>query len=167
MADRTPELQAILEAHHLWWQSNGGQRADLRGADLRSANLTGADLGSANLRGAYLTGADLGGAYLTGADLGDANLESALPPEGWTWWQGGAYGPRRRMIRILRTPHSVTVKAGCISGPPDETRAELQKRLPVWVDEIGADRAAVEMAHAMELIDMGLRHVGATAEVTD
>jgi uncharacterized protein YjbI with pentapeptide repeats len=56
--------------------------AYLRGADLRGANLRGADLTGANLRGADLTDADLRdanlyGANLTGADLRDADLTGA------------------------------------------------------------------------------------------
>ena len=53
--------------------------ADLRGANLRGANLRGANLYGANLCSAYLCdanlcGADLRGANLCGADLSGANL---------------------------------------------------------------------------------------------
>jgi hypothetical protein len=56
--------------------------ADLRGADLSGATLSSADLSGANLSGAYLRGADLSGAdlfgaYLSGADLSGANLRGA------------------------------------------------------------------------------------------
>ena len=51
--------------------------ADLYGADLRSANLYGADLRSANLYGANLYGADLRSANLYGADLRSADLYGA------------------------------------------------------------------------------------------
>ncbi|MBB5664792.1 hypothetical protein GGE68_002989 [Rhizobium leguminosarum] len=51
--------------------------ADLRSADLRSADLYGANLRSANLYGADLYGADLRSADLYGADLYGANLRSA------------------------------------------------------------------------------------------
>ena len=94
------QLDAVLEAHRLWLQGEGGQRAsleeanlrgasleeaDLRGAsleeaDLRGADLWGADLEGANLRGADLWGADLEGADLWGADLEGANLEGANLP---------------------------------------------------------------------------------------
>ena len=69
------ELESILELHRKWlYNEDGGKRADLTGAYLRSADLTGADLRSAYLRSANLTGADL-----TGADLGGAkNNEYAL-----------------------------------------------------------------------------------------
>jgi uncharacterized protein YjbI with pentapeptide repeats len=49
------ELNAILDKHTKWLRGeDGGNRADLSGADLRDANLCGA-----NLRGANLCGADL------------------------------------------------------------------------------------------------------------
>ena len=82
------QLKEILRLHALWLQGKPeGVRADLYGANLRSANLRGADLSSADLRdanlyGADLRGADLRGAYLRGAnlygaDLRDANLRGA------------------------------------------------------------------------------------------
>jgi len=71
----TDELKTILEQHKLWLEDNGGERANLRGADLQGANLQGADLRWANLRGA-----DLRWANLRGADLRWANLDySCLP----------------------------------------------------------------------------------------
>jgi hypothetical protein len=89
----TDELKAVLEAHRKWLRGeDGGKRADLRSADLRSADLGGAnlrsadlgganlrsaDLGGANLRSANLRSANLGGADLGGANLGGANLRSA------------------------------------------------------------------------------------------
>ena len=48
------EFNAILENHKKWLEGNGGERANLKGADLRDA-----DLRDANLRGAYLYGANL------------------------------------------------------------------------------------------------------------
>ena len=53
------------------------QSADLRSADLRGANLQRADLRCADLRGADLQRADLRSANLWGADLRCANLQSA------------------------------------------------------------------------------------------
>lgn len=43
------ELESVLDYHVEWLQGGGGERADLRGADLRDANLQGADLRDANL----------------------------------------------------------------------------------------------------------------------
>ena len=81
-------LQEILEAHKRWLRDEeGGSRAYLSGADLRSADLSGADLRSTYLSGADLRSADLSGAnlrsaylrsaYLSGADLRSADLRSA------------------------------------------------------------------------------------------
>ena len=75
----TPEqLAVILGKHRLWWLSkDGGEKANLGGADLRNANLRGANLGGADLRNADLSNADLGGADLRGANLRGANLGGA------------------------------------------------------------------------------------------
>ncbi|WP_462351069.1 DUF5758 domain-containing protein [Fusobacterium varium] len=77
------ELKEILEKHNKWLNNkDGGEKAnlrwaDLRGADLRWANLRGADLREADLRWADLRGADLRGADLRGADLRGADLSGA------------------------------------------------------------------------------------------
>ena len=77
------ELKAIIYKHAKWARGeDGGERADLRGADLYGADLRSADLRSANLcdadlRGADLRSADLRGADLRGADLYGADLRSA------------------------------------------------------------------------------------------
>lgn len=92
----TPEeLKEILKKHRLWLEGEGGERANLSGADLsradlRQASLWRADLFRANLTGANLTGANLHQALvieanltyadLTGADLGGANLTGASLP---------------------------------------------------------------------------------------
>ena len=59
------------------------RRANLRSADLRRANLRGADLRGANLWGANLRGANLWGANLRGANLRGANASSV------TVWPAG------------------------------------------------------------------------------
>ena len=77
------QLNEILDKHKKWRHAeDGGERADLRRANLgeanlREANLRGANLGEANLREANLRGANLGEANLRGADLGEANLRGA------------------------------------------------------------------------------------------
>ncbi len=71
------ELDAILAAHKDWLNDNGGKRANLQSADLRSANLRSANLRSANLRYADLQSADLRYANLQSADLRYADLQSA------------------------------------------------------------------------------------------
>ena len=77
------ELNNVLAKHKKWlYAEEGGERADLRnadlwGANLRDANLWDADLRNANLRDAGLQRADLRGADLRGADLRNANLRDA------------------------------------------------------------------------------------------
>ena len=64
------EIAAVLEQHAKWLRGErGGERADLRRADLMGADLRRADLMGAVLRRADLTGADLTGADLRRADL--------------------------------------------------------------------------------------------------
>ena len=70
-------IKKVLADHKEWLTTGKGARANLFGADLRSANLFGADLRSANLFGADLRSADLFGADLRSADLFGANLRSA------------------------------------------------------------------------------------------
>ena len=49
------KLQEIIKSHGRWLRNEeGGERANLSGADLRGANLSGANLRGANLSGAYL-----------------------------------------------------------------------------------------------------------------
>ena len=86
-------LNEILKKHKMWLNNEeSGERADLRGADLRGAklgcadlrgaklsdaDLSGADLRDADLRGADLRGTKLGCADLKGADLRGADLSGA------------------------------------------------------------------------------------------
>ena len=72
------DLKTILEKHKMWLNDeDGGEKADLSGADLSGADLSGADLYGADLREANLRGADLSEANLYGADLSEANLYGA------------------------------------------------------------------------------------------
>lgn len=71
------ELNEILENHKLWLNGEGGECANLRGADLRYANLYNIDLRCADLNSADLNSADLRCANLRGASLSGANLNSA------------------------------------------------------------------------------------------
>ena len=67
------ELNEILQKHKMWLNNDkGGERANLRGIDLRFADLRFVDLRFADLRGTDLKNADL-----RGADLSDANLKGA------------------------------------------------------------------------------------------
>ena len=72
------ELQEILDKHKKWLNNeDGGEKANLRDANLRGANLRGADLRGANLRGADLRGANLSYANLRDANLSYADLSYA------------------------------------------------------------------------------------------
>ena len=72
------KLQEIIKSHGRWLRNEeGGERANLSGADLSDADLSDANLRGANLRGANLSDANLSGAYLRGADLSDADLSGA------------------------------------------------------------------------------------------
>ena len=68
------QINKILASHKEWMKGTGGERADLRDADLRDADLRDANLRDADLRDADLCGADLRDADLCGADLRVANL---------------------------------------------------------------------------------------------
>ncbi|WP_078055490.1 pentapeptide repeat-containing protein [Listeria monocytogenes] len=71
------ELDVVIEKHEKWLRDGYGERADLRGANLRHADLRRADLSGANLRHADLRRADLSGANLRHADLRHADLSYA------------------------------------------------------------------------------------------
>ena len=71
------ELKKTLEKHQLWLNGQGGERANLSGADLSEANLIGANLSDAYLIGANLRGANLSRVNLSGANLRIANLSGA------------------------------------------------------------------------------------------
>jgi Pentapeptide repeats (8 copies) len=82
------QLTDILRLHKMWLNDEEGgnranlrwanlSRADLGGANLRWANLSRANLSRANLSGANLRWADLSGADLSRANLSRANLSRA------------------------------------------------------------------------------------------
>jgi uncharacterized protein YjbI with pentapeptide repeats len=77
------ELAEALDKHRKWrLGEEGGERADLAGANLTDADLAGAylaraDLADANLADANLADANLAGANLASADLAGANLAGA------------------------------------------------------------------------------------------
>ncbi len=94
------ELKNILKKHKDWINGiDGGEKADLRyanlrGADLESADLRYANLGRADLESADLRGADLGRANLRGANLRGVKLKSAnlggadIDYSSWPLWCG-------------------------------------------------------------------------------
>ena len=80
MTYTTDQLKQVLELHAAWLCNRaGGERADLR-----DANLSGANLRDANLSGANLSGADLSGANLSGANLPVGFKVARLDFGGWS-----------------------------------------------------------------------------------
>jgi hypothetical protein len=134
--------------------------ANLRSAELRSAELSSADLSSADLRYANLRYANLRSANLSSANLSSADLESARLPDGVRWWQGGAYGPRRRMLRVWRINTDIYAQAGCIHGSPDQVLAAIQYRHDDWAGELGADAAQTELDRFAVLMSVALDQLG-------
>lgn len=67
------KLKEIIASHGKWLRcENGGERTDLRNADLRYASL-----GGANLRGADLSNSSLFDADLSNSSFDNANLSSS------------------------------------------------------------------------------------------
>ena len=129
--------------------------ANLINAKLTDANLTAANLYAANLYNANLSGAKMSNATLTNANLTDANFDRAV---GIVAWQGGAYGPRRSMVRVLVVDGTVTVMAGCLTGSAEAVAHGLALRLNDWTFELGEDSARRELADALDLISVGVAH---------
>ena len=91
------QLKEVLSNHVKWLaDEDGGERADLSGANLRGSDLIGSDLSGADLIGANLSGADLRGANLCKANIDgmilkntnigghpEACILAALTPEFW------------------------------------------------------------------------------------
>lgn len=80
------DIAKIITKHKAWLLCDpSGEKADLRGANLRRAYLRGADLRGADIEGANLQGADLQGANLWRANLQDANLWGANLQDANLW----------------------------------------------------------------------------------
>ena len=107
------QLTEILIQHKLWLGNEGGQRADLRGANLIAANLYRADLYGADLYGADLDRADLRGAYLRGA-LGIMQL-GPMPTSG-------------RMVFFVQHESAIMAQAGCFWGTIDELEQAVKAK---------------------------------------
>ena len=132
------ELAVVLKKHKKWLNNeDGGERANLSGADLsgtdlseanlsgadlRWANLSGADLRWANLSGADLRWANLSGADLSGADLRGADLDYSVLP---LWCGSLSVHFDDRQIKQIAFH---LVKAGLYSkNTSEETKNELSK----------------------------------------
>jgi hypothetical protein len=125
------DLEKIIESHGRWIAGkDGGERADLRNADLRNANLRnanlyGADLRNANLRNADLYGADLRNANLYGADLRNADLYGADLPK--TILQVGPIGSRKDYTVYNATDD--VVQCGCWNDYKGGTLEKFKERI--------------------------------------
>ncbi|EAD4783609.1 pentapeptide repeat-containing protein [Listeria monocytogenes] len=127
------ELDIILENHGKWLRNEGGERADLTGADLRHTNLTNAVLSGADLRHANLTNADLSNANLTNADLSNANLTNAVLT--WVNWQDVRgltvvavqvdTTRKNNQIAYIKELHIWTT--GCFQGKLYKLKASIEK----------------------------------------
>ena len=115
------KLNEIIASHGKWLRDEeGGQRADLRGADLRCADLSGADLRCADLSGADLRGADLRCADLSGADLSGADLDDYIV-------QVVRIGSRKGTTTYNDTTDNVL--CGCWNNYKGGTLAEFEQRV--------------------------------------
>jgi len=120
------ELKRILADHALWLAKNGGNRADLHGADLSEANLSLADLSGANLREANLRGADLSGANLREAGLSWADLSGATGLR-YAQCSFNAHGERGRQLSGVVIAGELRLFCGCFSGTLAELDAYIDK----------------------------------------
>ena len=120
------KLQEIIESHGKWLRDeDGGERADLQGADLRYADLQDAYLQGADLRYADLRYADLQGADLQGADLRYADLRGADLPKGF--YQVSNIGSVGRSITYDSVNDQVI--CGCWNDKNGNTLKNFEKRV--------------------------------------
>jgi uncharacterized protein YjbI with pentapeptide repeats len=124
-----PVLAEVIEKHGKWLRDeDGGELADLRGADLswanlREANLSGADLSWANLFNSNFSGANLSGADLSGADLLGANLSRAKNQI----YIGQRSDGYQFFARHDKEKSAWIISAGCRYFTPNEYRTHAQK----------------------------------------
>ena len=124
MRELTKEEIEVLQRHAKWLKNEeGGEKADLRDANLQDVNLWGADLRGANLRGANLWGATLRGANLRGANLWGANLRGATGKI----LSFGPIGSRQGITYVTKTERTVHVRCGCFYGTLEEFAAKVEK----------------------------------------
>ena len=108
------ELTAILKKHKLWLENKeGGEKANLKWANLKCADLMRDDLTGADFTGANLKWANLKCADLTETDFPGANLDFAS----WPLWCGSlkAYVDDRIAIQLLYHTLSVVQHSPYVS----------------------------------------------------
>ena len=142
-------LNEIIASHGKWLRDEeGGERANLDGANLDGANLDGANLRMANLYGANLRMANLYGANLDGANLYGANLRMA------NLRMANLDGANLRMANLDKTYYQVTrigsrngttiycmeddnVRCGCWNNGKGGTLTEFKARVKSVYGEHG------------------------------
>lgn len=123
------KLNQVITSHGKWLRrEDGGERANLRkanlqGVDLRGANLQDANLRRANLQDTNLRGADLQGAYLQGADLDQ------------TYYQITRIGSRNATTTYCIEKNNVV--CGCWNHYRGGTLADFKERVKNIYDNYG------------------------------
>ena len=124
MRELTKEEIEVLQRHAKWLKDEeGGEKADLWGADLRDANLRGADLRGSDLREANLRGADLREANLYRADLYGSDLYGA---DGKVL-SFGPIGSRKGITYVTKNQRTIHVRCGCFYGTLEEFAANVEE----------------------------------------
>ena len=109
------QLKETLRLHSLWLKGDpAGKRANLSGANLRSANLYDADLSGAILRSANLSGAKLYGANLS-ESRGLQFAQAAF----------SGHGEKGRMLTLAVIDEKPVFFCGCFRGSPEELAAYI------------------------------------------
>ncbi|EPD6607547.1 pentapeptide repeat-containing protein [Listeria monocytogenes] len=126
------ELDVVIEKHEKWLRDGYGERADLRGANLRHADLRRADLSGANLRHADLRRADLSYADLRHADLRRADLSYA--DLNWINWRDVVgltviavqINTTRKNNQITYIKELEIWTTGCFQGTLEELKTSIE-----------------------------------------
>ena len=120
------DIGEILRKHRDWFFTiEGGERANLSGADLSGADLSGADLRGANLRDVNLRGANLRDADLSGADLRGADLCGAKNIE-YSQCAFSGFGESGRMLTLVKLGENLVFFCGCFQGGVEEIREYIE-----------------------------------------
>ncbi|EDP7560524.1 pentapeptide repeat-containing protein [Listeria monocytogenes] len=111
------ELDIILENHEKWLRDEGGERADLRCADLSNANLRHADLSNADLSNADLREADLSYADLNWVNWQDVRGLTVVAVQVDT---------TRKNNQITYIKELDIWTTGCFQGTLDELKVSIE-----------------------------------------
>ena len=147
MAMDRETLDRMLSAHKAWSEIDGGQQADLRGADLAGLDLRGVWLVEADLTGAWLDGANLARSDLHGANLTRATLTEANLPEadlrGATLTAADCQGANLRGVNFREATFQETDLRGTELRGADLQGADLTTAV---LDRANLDEALLEGA---------------------